>query len=241
MDLKKLSGAASGLGDKVSGMGGQDSGAMPGKLFPSTGRQTSKEEYAKMQECAEMLEKYVPCFPMAPGVVELDARDMARWKNDFFKTLVHGGPELQDDQFYTGKQDVESDLGIGTDGAFTCEELFHFLYRLFKAMAACKVQTGGAAALMQNAELFGCAEMLEKYIGHFPKNKGNVKLNAEDSSAWKERFFPNLVEGGPKLPDYAFFKPSDRNYGIGLDCTFSAKELFQFLYRLYKEIWNKLR
>lgn len=239
MDLKNLSGIASGLGDKIPGAGGQPSGAMLGKLFPDTGRQASKEEFIKMQECAKMLEKYVPRFPKE-SKVQFDAQDMNRWKDDFFKNLVHGGPELQDDQFYTGKKEEVSPLGIGADGIFSCEDLFQFLYRLYKAMAAYKVQTGGTDAVMQNAELFGCAEMLEKYVRRFPKTKGCVKFEGQDADDWKKRFFPNLVEGGPKLPDYAFFNPANKNYGIGLDCNFHARELFQFLYRLYKEIVNKL-
>lgn len=228
----------SGLGDKMPEMGGQES--VLGKLFPESDRKSSKEEFEKMQACADMLEKYVLRFPKETGCVMFDAQDMERWKNDFFKTLVHGGPQLQDDQFYTGNMNTESNMGIGTDGNFSCEELFQFLYRLYKAMAGYKTQSAGADAIVQNADLFGCAEMLEKYVPRFPKSKGCVKLEGQDASDWKKRYFPKLVEDGPKLPDYAFFNPGNKNYGIGLDCNFSARELFQFLYRLYKEIAKQL-
>ncbi len=240
MDLKNLSGAASGFGGKMPETGGQDAGAMFGSLFSGNNYQTSKEEFAKMQECARMLEKYVDRVPKNSGTISFDAHDMALWRNDFFKTLVHGGPKLPDDSFYTGKPNTESDLGIGTDGIFSCEELFQFLYRLYKAMAAYKMQGGNMTVAMQNADLFACAEMLEKYVDRFPKTKGCIKFDGKDASDWKERFFPNLVESDPRLPDYTYFNPSNKNYGIGLDCNFSARELFQFMYRLYKEILNKL-
>lgn len=231
---------ASGLGDKVSGMGKQDAGSMLGKLFPTSGRQSTKQEFEKMQACAAMLEKYVDKVPKTSGRIRMEAQDLDRWKNDFFKNLVHGGPELLDDQFYTGKKDGVSDLGIGTDGIISCEDLFQFMYRLYKAMAEYKAQKAGTDAFMKNADLFGCAEMLEKYVSRFPKTKGCVKLEGKDASDWKDRYFPNLVEGGPKLPDYAFFNPADKGYGIGTDCNFYARELFQFLYRLYKEIGKQL-
>lgn len=240
MDLKNLSGVTSGLGDKIPGMGGQEAGSVFGNLFPDNTRKSTGEEFDKMQECACMLEKYIAFFPKETGCVNLDPQDMERWKNDFFKTLVHGGPELPDDWFYSGRKDAVSDLGIGSDGRFACEELFQFLFRLYKAMVAYKIQSAGANAVMQNADLFGCAEMLEKYVDRFPRTKGNMVLEGQDAADWKDRYFPELVEGGPKLPDYTFFRPADKTYGIGSDCTFSARELFHFLYRLYKEIMKRL-
>ena len=128
MDLKNLSGAASGLGDKLPGMGGHGADGMMGKLFPDTGRKTSEEEFGKMQECAKMLEKYVARVPKESGCINMDSPDAERWKNDFFKNLVHGGPELLDDQFYTGDKTAKSNMGIGTDCSFSCEELFQFLF-----------------------------------------------------------------------------------------------------------------
>ena len=110
MDLKNLSGAASGLGDKLPGMGGHGADGMMGKLFPDTGRKTSEEEFGKMQECAKMLEKYVARVPKESGCINMDSPDAERWKNDFFKNLVHGGPELLDDQFYTGDKTAKSML-----------------------------------------------------------------------------------------------------------------------------------
>ncbi len=165
---------------------------------------------------------------------------MERWKNDYFKNLVHSGPHLLDDQFYTGDNDKISNLGIGTDGEFICEELFQFLFRLYKAIVSYKVFSAGTDVIMKNALLFSCAEMLEKYVDRFPKEKGCIKFSEEDKVSWQEGFFPKLVEGGPKLLDYAFFKPSDKNYGIGADGQFHSYELFHFLYRLYKEIANRV-
>lgn len=85
-----------------------------------------------------------------------------------------------------------------------------------------------------------CAAMLEKYVSRFPKTKGCVSQEGQDAKDWTGRYFLNLVEGGPKLPDYALFKPSDKTFGIGTDCNFHARGLFQFLYRLYKEIVKQL-
>ncbi len=227
MDFNKLPGSLPGLDNTF------------GKLFPNADGQYTKEEFSKMQECAEMLEKYVSRFPKENNV-RFSAPDMENWKNDYFKTLVHGGPKLLDDQFYTGDNNKESNLGIGTDGEFTCEELFQFLFRLYKAMATYKVLSVGTDVIMQNPLLFSCAEMLENYVNYFPKTKGCVDFSQKDKASWIEGFFPNLVEGGPKLLDYAFFKPTDKNYGIGADGQFHARELFHFLYRLYKEIVNSI-
>jgi len=88
--------------------------------------------------------------------------------------------------------------------------------------------------------VIACAAMLETYVGRFPEAKGTVKLNDADMKAWKEKFYPSLVEGGPQLPDNLFFEPTGKkkNYGIGNDGEFSATELFQFLYRLYKYLYE---
>ncbi len=84
--------------------------------------------------------------------------------------------------------------------------------------------------------LAACAAMLEKYVGKFPAATGTVKLEGKDMQAWTGEFYPSLVESGPQLPDNLFFDPSGKkkNYGIGTDGEFSSAELFQFLYRLYK-------
>lgn len=44
----------------------------------------------------------------------------------------------------------------------------------------------------------------------------------------------------PQLPDNLFFEPTGKkkNYGIGTDGEFTATELFQFLYRLYKSMYE---
>lgn len=88
--------------------------------------------------------------------------------------------------------------------------------------------------------MIACAAMLEAYVGKFPTTEGNVKLNDADMKAWKEKFYPSLVESGPQLPDNLYFDPTGKmkNYGIGTDGEFSAKELFQFLYRLYKSMYE---
>lgn len=81
-----------------------------------------------------------------------------------------------------------------------------------------------------------CAAMLETYVEKFPATKGNVRLNDGDMKAWKDKFYPSLVESGPRLPDNLYFEPTgkQKNYGIGTDGEFSSVELFQFLFRLYK-------
>ena len=53
------------------------------------------------------------------------------WLTDSFI----GGPQLADGQFYTKDKNRMSNYGIGTDTSFTCEELFHFLYRLYKVIS----------------------------------------------------------------------------------------------------------
>lgn len=92
----------------------------------------------------------------------------------------------------------------------------------------------------QSEILLACAAMLETYVSNFPKNSGTVKMSAEDMKVWKEKFYPNLVENGLKLPDNLFFDPSgkNKNIGIGLDGQFSGYELFQFLYRIYKCLYE---
>lgn len=98
----------------------------------------------------------------------------------------------------------------------------------------------GKALEGQMELLTACAAMLETYVAKFPATKGNVKLNDGDMKVWKEKFYPALVEGGPKLPDNLFFDPTGKkkNSGIGTDGEFSSAELFQFLYRLYKCIYE---
>ena len=92
----------------------------------------------------------------------------------------------------------------------------------------------------QSEMLVACATMLEKYVSKYPQTKGNVKFNDEDMKLWKEKFYPSLVESGPQLPDNLFFDPSGKNkdIAIGKDGEFSATELFQFLYRVYKALYE---
>lgn len=92
----------------------------------------------------------------------------------------------------------------------------------------------------QTELLIACAAMLETYVPNFPANRGTVKFTEADMKAWKEKFYPALVEGGPQLPDNLFFDPSgkQKNMGIGSDGAFSSVELFQFLYRLYKHLYG---
>jgi len=222
-------------------MGGNNLNLMLEKLFPNMGRMILRQEFVKIQECADMLEKYVCKFPRE-GCVSFQGADMIRWKEDYYENLVHGGPELPDDQFYTGQAHMRSHLGIGTDGEFTGEELFQFLYRLYKAIVYYRLLTFGMSGMMQSVELFACAQMLEGYVGKFPETKNNVTLQGKDMADWKRIYYPNLVKSGPRLLDDRFFNPHSEssNYGIGLDGEFSACELFQFMYRLYKEIANRL-
>ena len=67
-----------------------------------------------------------------------------------------------------------------------------------------------------------------------------MKLVSEDMSLWKQMYYPRLVLSGPRLLDDKFFGSNNTNLGIGADGEFSGYELFQFLYRLYNEISNRL-
>ena len=62
-----------------------------------------------------------------------------------------------------------------------------------------------------------------------------MKLVSEDMSLWKQMYYPRLVLSGPRLLDDKFFGSNNTNLGIG-----AGYELFQFVYRLYKEISNRL-
>lgn len=229
------------LGNKLSNMGEKGIDSMLGELFPSTDRKITSGEFFKIQECAGMLERYVDKFPRE-GCVSFQGVDMNRWKEDYYNNLVHGGPELPDDQFYTGRADTRSHLGIGTDGEFTGEELFQFLYRLYKAIVSCKLKPTDMSSMYNNAQLIACARMLEKYVDNFPKTKENVTFKGQDMEDWKKTYYPDLVLSEPHLLDNRFFNShsDSSNYGIGADGEFSAYELFQFMYRLYKELANQL-
>lgn len=99
------------------------------------------------------------------------------------------------------------------------------------------ISTMTGKALDGQMELMvACAAMLEPYVEKMQTATSNLKLNDADMKAWKEKFYPSLVESGPQLPDNLYFEPTGKkkNYGIGTDGEFSAKELFQFLFRLYK-------
>lgn len=241
MDLKDIANQASNLGKKSSNTGENGIASIVGKLFPDTSHKITAQEFAKIQECAGMLEKYVDRFPRE-GCVSFQGADMSRWLGDYFENLVHGGPELPDDQFYTGQAGVRSHLGIGTDGEFTGEELFQFLYRLYKAIVSYKLKPTDMSVMINNAQLIACAQMLEKYVNMFPRVKGNVTFQGQDMADWKNSYYQDLVLRGPRLLDNRFFNPhsDSSNYGIGADGEFSAYELFQFMYRLYKELAKRL-
>lgn len=238
MGLKNFTSKESDFGNKCSNIGEDEIGLIVENLFPNTSRKITAQEFAKIHECAVMLEKYVDKFPRE-GCVSFQGADMNRWKEDYYNNLVHGGPELPDDQFYTGRADTRSHLGIGTDGEFTGEELFQFLYRLYKAIVSYKLKP---TSMYNNAQLIACAQMLEKYVDNFPKTKGNVTFKEQDMEDWKKTYYQDLVLKGPRLLDNRFFNShsDSSNYGIGADGEFSAYELFQFMYRLYKELAKRL-
>lgn len=199
----------------------------------------SPDVFCKIQECAKMLEKYVDRFPATRGCVRFAGEDMKLWMGDYYKNLVHGGPQLPDDKYYTGN-DKESNLGIGNDGEFTGEELFQFLYRLYQAIVLYKMQSLDMAKIMGCMEMSGCAEMLEKYVLEYQKTRSRIKLTPEDMYLWKQMYYPQLVLNGPRLLDDKFFEHNDTSLGIGADGEFGGYGLFQFLYRLYREIANRL-
>lgn len=241
MGLKDFTSKVSDFGNKCSNIGEDGIGSIVENLFPNTSRKITAQEFAKIQECAVMLEKYVDKFPRE-GCVSFQGVDMNHWKEDYYDNLVHGGPELPDDQFYTCRADTRSHLGIGTDGEFTGEELFQFLYRLYKAIVSCKLKPTDMSVMINNAQLIACAQMLEGYVKKFPRTRGNVKFQGQDMDDWKKTYYPDLVLSGPRLLDNRFFNShsDSSNYGIGADGEFSAYELFQFMYRLYKELAKRL-
>lgn len=240
MDLGKMGGLAEQM---AKSQGGNDPMESIKGMFAGSdnGQQVSAGDFQEMVDCAAMLEKYVHLFPKRKDCPTFEGDDMRRWKTGFYPKLVQNGPKLLDDKFYSGS-DNPSNLGIGTDGGFSGEELFQFLYRLYKAIAGHKLQSSDMKKAMELKDLLSCSSMLEKYVDKFPKTKGCVKFAGDDMRLWKENYYPNLVQKGPKLLDDKFFTGSDSpsNWGIGTDGEFSAYELFQFLYRLYKEIAKQL-
>lgn len=217
MDLKDFSSQVSQFGNNFSNIGVNELSLMLGELFPSTDRKITSGEFTKIQECVGMLGKYIKEFPRE-GCACFQGVDMSYWKEDYYKNLVHGGPELPDDQFYTGRADTRSHLGIDTDGEFTGEELFQFLYRLYKAIVSYKLKPTDTGVMLNNAKLVACAQMLEKYVDNFPETK-NVTFKGQDMEDWKKTYYPDLVLSEPRLLDNRFFNPNSEssNYGIGAD------------------------
>lgn len=82
--------------------------------------------------------------------------------------------------------------------------------------------------------------MLEKYVSYFSKGKGFRTLEGEEMKRWISTFYPHFIQKGQQLTDDKFFSSCDTTLGIGTDGKFTGYELFQFLYRLYKEIVQKL-
>lgn len=202
----------------------------------------SEKEFHEIKECARMLEKYVSYFPKEKGCRTLEGEDMKRWINNYYPNLVRKGPQLPDDRFYSGNN-TATPLGIGIDGTFNGEELFQFLYRLFKAMVEYRLQNFNKTnikILTENIELLNCAQILEKYVSRFPSTKGSVTFDAKDRNYWVSTFYPHFIQKGQQLTDDKFFSSCDTTLGIGTDGKFTGYELFQFLYRLYKEIVQKL-
>lgn len=89
-------------------------------------------------------------------------------------------------------------------------------------------------------EIKECARMLEKYVSRFPSTKGSVTFDAKDRTYWVSTFYPHFIQKGQQLTDDKFFSSCDTTLGIGTDGKFTGYELFQSLYRLYKETVQKL-
>lgn len=214
----------------VNDMGDTDMDKNP-NMFGGGMHMYTPEMFCKIQECAKMLEKYVDRFADAGVCLKFSAEDMMLWINDYYRTLVHGGPQLLDEKYYTGN-DRESNLGIGKDGEFYGEELFQFLYRLYQAIVLYKMRSLDMMKFMRCERLMSCAETLEKYVSEYQKERKRMRFNPEDMHLWKQVYYPGLVQGGSHL--------LDDKQGIGADGEFGGYELFRFLYRLYKEIANQL-
>lgn len=212
------------------------------KLFGNS-QNISDVEFNLICECAGMLEGYVYRFPDEKGCAEFDfSGDMRKWKEEYYPKLVQNGPLLLDDRFFT-MNNAYSNLGIGNDGVFTGYEFFQFMYRVYKAITEFRLKhkllNEGYEKVITLANLLSCALMLEKYVDLFPKETA-TQFNSQDMKMWLEAFYPNLVQQSPKLPDNEFFNAASPSAGIGTDGIFNGYELFQFLYRLYKEIAVKL-
>ena len=121
MDLNNLNDLSQMRGMfNVNEMVGTDMDIFP-NIFGNKMHMYTSDVCCKIQECAKMLEKYVDRFPATRGCVKFTSEDMRLWMHDYYRNLVHGGPQLPDDKYYTGN-DRESNLGIGKDGEFSGEE-----------------------------------------------------------------------------------------------------------------------
>lgn len=84
-----------------------------------------------------------------------------------------------------------------------------------------------------------CVQMLEKYLSEvetLPNDNSKVlTLAAPDMKAWKDTYYPNLVQNS-KIRDGVFFQNplKDLRYGIGNDGAFTKLEYLQFLWSAYK-------
>lgn len=90
----------------------------------------SNQTDALLIACADMLEKYVNCFPAEKGCASFSPEDMKKWKEEFYPKLVETGI-LMDGKFFSPQGE---NFGIGTDGYFTGYEFFQFIYRTYKAL-----------------------------------------------------------------------------------------------------------
>lgn len=90
------------------------------------------ETLACIKSCIKMLEPYAARYENrgtgAGPDYHLDAADMTKWKSEYYPKLVGSG--MVPDNAYFGSGGAH--MGIGNDGRFVGEELFHFLFRLYR-------------------------------------------------------------------------------------------------------------
>ena len=87
-----------------------------------------------IKECIDTLEPYSSLFENhsteTSDVKSFNSVDMQKWKYEYYPYFSKSGL-IPDGQFF-GNLKENANYGIGKDGAFSGEELCHFLYQLYK-------------------------------------------------------------------------------------------------------------
>jgi hypothetical protein len=169
--------------------------------------------------------------------MNLDAEDMAAWKNDYYPKLVQGGIVL--DGKYFQNPLVNPNLGIGVDGALLKYEYVQFQYRCYRILV-----DGAFPANKGVKYIKKCIDMLEPYLGFFEnKGTGNTPqfLSEADKKVWLSDYYPHISATG-LICDAEFFGDAGREpyNGIGSDAGFYGRDIFHFLYQCYRYVYYTL-